>query len=161
MIFPCDCSCLLIYVCFLFISLVPVVPGVLKGVTKTTKPKVINLNWNKPTFIGGATSYTVNYRIFGTSTWSQQTVAGTSTKFDLTGVTQGKQYEVYVVAIGVTGKSSRKTNTVKIDTHPGKNNEDTDCLELSGICQNLSRIFEISNEYTCTSLLKVMSIQFL
>jgi hypothetical protein len=73
------------------------VPGQVTGVTAgTITYSTIGLSWSTSSSGGTATSYTVQYRISGTSTWTSQAALVTSTT--IAGLSAATSYDIQVIA---------------------------------------------------------------
>ncbi|MEO9191534.1 MAG: fibronectin type III domain-containing protein [Acetobacteraceae bacterium] len=85
-----------------------VVPDPVPGeVTNLTSPSVttssMTLTWSAPVTGGEATSYSVQYRLTGTTTWASVLQTGASTTCTISGVSPSTQYDVTVTAINASG----------------------------------------------------------
>ena len=68
----------------------------------------LDVSWTAPTMTGkpAITDYDVQYRQHGASNWSSHSFTGTGTSTTLTGLTEGKSYEVQVRAVNDEGNGA-------------------------------------------------------
>ena len=97
----------------------PVIPKVISATNDVSDPSIIRVTWDKPTFTNDVKNYILYHRVFGTDKWSSQVVSGGTTSFDITNFVMGMPHEVYVMAIGLNGKPSKKTSLIKVVTLAG------------------------------------------
>ena len=93
----------------------PAAPGTPTGLAAgTPTSSVVPLSWTAPGTGGAVSSYTVQYRVTGTGTWTQVTgITGTST--GVTGLVASTGYDFQVQAVNAGG-SSGFTGTVNATT---------------------------------------------
>jgi hypothetical protein len=85
------------------------------AVTNTT----VVLNWSPPSTGGAVSGYTVQYRLSGTTTWSNSDAAGLATTFAITGLQASTAYDFSVIAGNAAGNapaSSIVTGTTGVAT---------------------------------------------
>lgn len=83
----------------------------------------VTLNWDQEA--GTATSWDVNYRVQGDTTWN--TATATAKPYTLTGLTGNTDYEIQVIAHCTNGQTSDPSNTIVIHTtNVGVNDYDLD-----------------------------------
>jgi fibronectin type 3 domain-containing protein len=81
------------------------VPGQVTGVTAATITySTIGLSWSSSSSGGAATSYTVQYRITGTSTWTSQAALNTGTT--IAGLAAATSYDIQIIAGNASGNGS-------------------------------------------------------
>ena len=83
----------------------PAAPSV--SANSGTPTSKIDVSWSAPTMTGkpAITDYDVQYRLAGGSTWTDASFTGATTSTTLTGLTEGKTYEVQVRATNDEGTS--------------------------------------------------------
>ena len=84
----------------------PAAPTV--SANSTTPATKIDVSWTAPTMTGkpAITDYDVQYRKVGDASWSSHTFSGTGTSTSISGLTEGKSYEVQVQATNDEGDSA-------------------------------------------------------
>ncbi len=84
----------------------PAAPSV--SANTTTPTTKIDVSWTAPTMTGkpAITDYDVQYRKNGDSSWTSHSFTGTGTSTTLSGLTEGKSYEVQVRAVNDEGNGS-------------------------------------------------------
>ena len=82
-------------------------PGQVSGLT-TSSPtsSSVSLNWSSPSSGGTPSSYTVQYRVSGTTTWSTSASGVTSAALVVIGLSASTSYDFQVVAVNATGSGS-------------------------------------------------------
>ena len=71
----------------------------------TTPATKLDVSWTAPTMTGkpAITDYDVQYRLTGNTNWTSHSFTGTGTSTTLTGLTEGKSYDVQVRAVNDEG----------------------------------------------------------
>ncbi len=82
----------------------PAVPGQVIGLTAgSSTTSSIALNWMAPSSGGAVSSYTSQYRVTGTTTWSTSAVGIATTAMSATGLVAGTAYDFQVYAVNGSG----------------------------------------------------------
>jgi hypothetical protein len=83
------------------------IPGQVTGLaTSTITSASITVTWQAPASGGPASSYAVQYRVTGTSSWSTVTAVAGVTTYVLTGLTAATIYDIVVQGINAAGTGS-------------------------------------------------------
>ena len=91
----------------------PAVPGQVTGLAASSPTtNGVALNWSAPTSGGTASSYTIQYRVTGTTTWSTFTTGMATTSGAVTGLAASTAYDFQVFAVngGGAGQPSAVAN---------------------------------------------------
>ena len=83
----------------------PAAPSVTVSANATTPASKIDVSWTAPDMTGkpAISGYDVEYRLSGADDWTDASFTGTGTSTALTGLTEGKSYEVQVRAVNDEG----------------------------------------------------------
>ena len=65
-----------------------------------------HITWQAAQASAAATSYTIQYRVKGTSTWKTMSVPATQTSSDVTGLDPNTTYEFQILAVNANGQST-------------------------------------------------------
>ncbi len=85
----------------------PTAPSQVVGLAATaTSSSAIRLSWTGQTGIGAATSFTVQYRVTGTSGWTNSVPGITGTTDTLSGLTSAKSYDFSVIGVNSAGSAT-------------------------------------------------------
>jgi hypothetical protein len=80
------------------------VPGAATGLSATSLGTTsIGLSWQPPIAGGAASSYTVQYRITGSGSWSQAVQGNVANSFTVTGLSPNVSYDFSVIATNLAG----------------------------------------------------------
>ena len=83
------------------------IPGQVTGLTATTtSSSTVALAWSAPASGGAVSTYTVNYRVTGASTWTTASAAVTAVSFSVTGLTAVTNYEFQIMAVNAAGSGT-------------------------------------------------------
>jgi hypothetical protein len=82
----------------------PAVPGqVINLVTSNPTANGVSLSWSAPTSGGAVSSYTIQYRVSGTTTWSTYATGITTTNSTVSGLSSSTGYDFQVLAVNSGG----------------------------------------------------------
>jgi Fibronectin type III domain len=85
-------------------SVVSNTPGAVTSLTAAaTNASTIAVSWQTPSTGSGSLTYSVQYRVAGTSAWSVAAAAQTTTSCQITGLTSSTNYEITVQASSTNG----------------------------------------------------------
>ncbi len=88
-------------------------PGVISGlVASNATSSSLQLGWQAPSSGGAPTSYTLQYRLTGASTWTGSIAAGSGTTQTVADLTANTSYDFCVVAINASGSGPLSTIVV-------------------------------------------------
>ena len=88
-------------------------PGQVTGLTSPSHgASSIALSWSAPAQGGSVSSYVVESRVAGQTTWVVAAQALSSTSYTLTNLSSGTPYDIAVSAVGAGGTSARSTISV-------------------------------------------------
>ena len=77
------------------------------GLTATsTTSSSITLSWSAPSSGGTPSSYTVQYRLGGATTWTTSTTGITGTSASISGLTANTAYSIQVIAVNAAGSGA-------------------------------------------------------
>lgn len=97
-------------------SAVPAAPGQVTGLTAgSITTTSIGLSWSAPGSGGPPASYSVQFRVSGTGTWSTASSSVGSTAFTVSGLTAGTSYDFQVFAVNAGGTGT-PSSTVTAST---------------------------------------------
>jgi len=83
------------------------VPGQVTGLaTGTPTASTVPLTWSAPALGGVPTTYTVQFRVTGTTPWTTASTAVAATGFTLAGLAAATAYDVQVIAVNATGSGA-------------------------------------------------------
>ena len=85
----------------------PTAPGAPTGLTATAGNRQVTLSWTAPTDTGGAPIERYEYEPDGSGTWTS--TGGTTTRYTVTGLTNGQSYTFRVRAVNRIGASTAST----------------------------------------------------
>ena len=87
-------------------------PGAVSGLTASAATSSsISLAWIAPSAGGGVLTYTVQYRVTGTTAWNTASSAVTTTTFVVTGLTAATSYDFMVYAVNSFGNGANSAVT--------------------------------------------------
>ncbi len=94
----------------------PAAPTISVANNSATPTSKIDVSWTAPDMSGkpAISGYNVQYRLSGGSTWTSHSFTGTGTSTTLTGLTEGKSYEVQVRAVNAEGDGAWSASGVAI-----------------------------------------------
>lgn len=96
------------------------VPGQVTGLaTSNTTSSGMSLAWSSPGSGGTVTSYTVQYRVSGTTSWSTGASGLTATSFTATGLLPTTSYDFEVFAVNAAGTGPVSSVTTESTTTAG------------------------------------------
>jgi hypothetical protein len=94
----------------------PAIPGQVTGLSASNPTSSgVTLNWSAPSSGGTVSSYTVQYRVTGTTTWSTFATDVTATNASMTGLAASTAYDFQVYALN-GGSSGPLSPTASVNT---------------------------------------------
>ena len=97
----------------------PAAPALTVANNATTPKTKIDVSWTAPDMAGkpAISDYDVEYRLSGGSTWTDASFSGTGTSTTLSGLTEGKSYEVQVRAVNAEGDGAWASGSAITDAN--------------------------------------------
>lgn len=100
-------------------SAAPIAPGQVTNLsTASITTTSITLSWTPPATGGAPSSYTVQYRITGTSTWTTATSSAIQTSYAINGLTPGTSYDFEAFAVNGGGPGPVSANVTASTNAP-------------------------------------------
>lgn len=93
----------------------PSLPPQVNGVTATpTTSSTMQVSWSAQTGASAATSYTVQYRVAGSSSWTTSVAGMTGTGGSITGLQPGTSYDFSVIGVNSVGTGPASTTVTAV-----------------------------------------------